>query len=55
MGSDILPASTDKKAKAASRRKGAEQSAVAKLLARSEECLGHYLMTRILHGMSKEH
>lgn len=49
-----MPASTDKKAKVVSKRKGAEQSAVAKLLARSEECLGHYLITRILDGMSKQ-
>lgn len=46
-----MPASRDKKAKAGPKRKGAEHSDVAKLLACSEEYLGHYLMSRILHGM----
>ncbi len=46
-----MPASSERKAKAALKRKGAEHAAVAKLLACSEENLGHYLMSRILQGM----
>ena len=46
-----MPASSERKAKAAPRRKGAEHAAVAKLTANTEENLGHYLMSRILQGM----
>lgn len=46
-----MPASNEKRSKATPKRRGAEVSAIARLLASSEEYLGQYILSRILEGM----